>query len=261
MNKRDFYELKINDKTYKLVYRTKKYEVIDGIEKLIEKKLIPYVTKIKIVNAILNNKHNHKTVNENILDSLVKNSYKKTSDNLMDNNAIILDILSSYLLYDDNKDYLIDDELDRINSIECIRLGIDNNSSQHKPFQNDYPDWEIRKYTAKDYDKWKESNKRSLKKWRHTTTYKLNMLYSFQNKIDNSFDRKGIINKSLPYLTEWCYVDSDNNFEFDCKKYKIINNKNFNHSCYKILCFKQFDKYYFFNENINEIKNKYIING
>ena len=141
--------------------------------------------------------------------------------------------------------------------------------------------------------------------WESSKTYKINQLYSSADKYeeitddrvsvyyiskdkldeyinDESFKfkgniktkkalvhkgRKGIIDKSKPYIAEWKRVNTNNEFEFNKNKYKISNKlkqyqMNLDSNKYimdSVLCYyiPYEDKYYFFDENINEI-TKYV---
>lgn len=139
-------------------------------------------------------------------------------------------------------------------------------------------------------------------KWKDTTTYKLNMLYSTPDKYievgdDNvitydlkkndkgewvaeypKFDgstinfskliihnsRKGIIPLDSHYTSHWAYVDTNNEFVFMDESYKIHKNctqyqvgQDNESEMDHILCFyvEETDKYYFYDENIEEITN------
>ena len=81
-------------------------------------------------------------------------------------------------------------------------------------------------------------------------------------------DRDGLIDKNKPYIAEWKQVNTDNEFEFNKNKYKISNklkqyqlhnNNNNKYIMYSVLCYyiPHEDKYYFFDENIDEI-TKYV---
>ena len=79
--------------------------------------------------------------------------------------------------------------------------------------------------------------------------------------------RKGIIDKNKPYIAEWKRVNTNNEFEFNKNKYKISNKlKQYQldldsdkYIMDSVLCYyiPHEDKYYFFDENIDEI-TKYI---
>lgn len=79
--------------------------------------------------------------------------------------------------------------------------------------------------------------------------------------------RKGAIDKNKPYIAEWKQVNIDNEFEFNKNKYKISNKlkqyqldlDNHKYIMDSVLCYyiPHEDKYYFFDENIDEI-TKYV---
>jgi len=79
--------------------------------------------------------------------------------------------------------------------------------------------------------------------------------------------RGGILNKNIPYTSKWCYVDTNNVFVYNNMKYKINNNvtqymfdcKNEIYNMDKILVYEQNNKLYFFDMNIDQIEDKYIM--
>lgn len=85
--------------------------------------------------------------------------------------------------------------------------------------------------------------------------------------------RKGMIDKSKPYISEWCAVDTENIFESQGSKYKIsesvlqynIRTKMPRFDDYKndyqmdqVLVYEQDNNLYFFDQNIEQIDNKNI---
>lgn len=114
--------------------------------------------------------------------------------------------------------------------------------------------------------KWQNSNAKNI--------FNENILIDKCMKIDG---RKSIIDTTKPYIAEWCIVDIDNKFIFKGVHYKIddqveqykvwntskIENNELNDFTNeslmdKILCIYSEDKYYFFDENIDRIKNNSI---
>jgi hypothetical protein len=106
--KRNYYKLNIDNKSYKLVYKIKKYhKEHNSLKKiLINEKIIPISQRFKIVNAILNNVYRNGKSLINYIDFQwnIYNFHKLTTDILNDEIFIILEILSSYLIYDNKKD-------------------------------------------------------------------------------------------------------------------------------------------------------------
>lgn len=130
---------------------------------------------------------------------------------------------------------------------------------------------EYKKLSNKDiYDrnniKYPEFNsKQELSKWLDKpfqNFYKEN-IYDICNK--NIIGQQGFINPQKKYQWDWCYVDTDNIFTFNNHKYKIDHGvKQYcvyeNNQCDMdmILVYEQDTKLYFFDMNINNIKNDYI---
>jgi hypothetical protein len=70
-----------------------------------------------------------------------------------------------------------------------------------------------------------------------------------------------LINPKEPFIAEWCRVDVDGYFTFNDKCWQVkdkvykcnpLADKGFVQD--KILCYEQYDKYYFFDMNINGLK-------
>ncbi|MGE5438098.1 MAG: hypothetical protein ACM3O3_12870 [Syntrophothermus sp.] len=276
--KRNYYKLNINNKSYKLVYKIKKYQKESDTLKriLIYEKIISIEQRVKIVHAILNNVYcNGKTLIDYIDFQWNTYTYHKlTTDILNSEYFIILEILSSYLIYENDKkntdnithkklnNYVYSKEVSTFNNNTCF-----NSSKSY---------FEISTYTELDLNEYYNTHKRTTKKWKNSKTYKLNNIFSYNKIFNNSYydwitdtfktiehndaiSRKGIIDINIPYISKWCYVDSYNNFEFNNIKY-IIDNKcnSYKGSMDYILCFKQNNKYYFFDNNIDIIDNALI---
>lgn len=134
--------------------------------------------------------------------------------------------------------------------------------------------------------------KLSLRRYTHSKTHKLttifipkekrlnkvfspNHYYEYVFKIENNklkIDKKYIvdqikincftskdlklpyINKQEPYIAEWVCVDNDNIFNFNGDSYKITRIYPFD----TILCFEQYDKKYFLDNNIELLKDNEI---
>lgn len=83
----------------------------------------------------------------------------------------------------------------------------------------------------------------------------------FDVKIDtNCFTKEDqqlpYINKVLPYLSNWCYVDNNNEFNFCCFKFKIKEKYNYD----SVLVMVQNNIMYYIDYNINPIDENKIIN-
>lgn len=86
--------------------------------------------------------------------------------------------------------------------------------------------------------------------------------------------RDGVIDKARPYISEWCIVDTENIFTFQSEEYRISEDvKQYNirlkmprfddyrndYKMDKILVFKQDNKLYFYDQNINIINKDNIL--
>lgn len=176
----------------------------------------------------------------------------------------------------------------------------DSNIESVDQYYIDYCDVRVNELNKEKY-----KNDKEIVKWKNSKTYKINQLYSSNDKYeevtddrvsiyyiskdkldeyinDESFKfkgniktkkvlvhkgRKGIIDKTKPYIAEWKQVNINNEFEFNKNKYKISNKlKQYQldldsdkYIMDSVLCYyiPHEDKYYFFDENIDEI-TKYV---
>ena len=133
----------------------------------------------------------------------------------------------------------------------------------------------------------KAITKRQKNGWENSKTYRMNMIFSYDEKKERTstnniwnnttvrqeesdFYRSGIINKYDKYSSIWIDVDIDGIFEYKDQLFKIFNyepykkitkNKKDRETDYemdKILIFEQYDNLYFFDMDIYQIDNKYI---
>lgn len=297
-----YYNLKIDgNKIVKLVYNIQQYKYIKdqskkninnlkngGVQienikinnnyyyyqKYAEKKYDAHKRK-KIVDAILRIKLSSGKTLENEISEYHDNfGVKKTAkDNLFSTKYLILDILSTYLILEDDPDGLIildNNDFKKIHSKEC-----------------EFRDENIY-YKSKD-SKQKRNNEMQLKNWAKSKTYRMNQIFSYdytkENKEHNTYNnntlqigenkknycRNGIIDKYDEYISKWESVDVDGFFEYNNFLFQIINydpykkrkafSRDYNKDEYdmdKILVFEQYGNLYFFDMDIYQIDNKYI---
>jgi hypothetical protein len=158
-------------------------------------------------------------------------------------------------------------------------------------------------YTHSEFNNKEKKRSKQIKKWRQSKTRKLHKLYTLPDlvtyrikpisryevvvngekqivddgkTIRNAYrqaildaeyitigNQKGIIDKSKPYTSEWCLVDTSNTFTFGGRLYQIDNkvkqykvqadNKS---EMDKILCILVDGELIFFDQNIDAINNK-----
>lgn len=199
--------------------------------KLINEKIVSNECRLKLINAILECRGDAgNSIIEEINEKWVKNAIKTSNSKLMDNEAVILDILSSYLIVEnENQEY--------------PTLSKNKHSNIKKRENYDIEDLDkLFLFHSKNLND--EHGKIAKKRWRQTSTYKL-------NKIKRNY-----------YFGKWCYVNADNEFEYKNKKYLIQSNK-YKNSKSKLIDFilvtesKKGIKFY--DMNINLIPLKYII--
>jgi hypothetical protein len=266
----------------------KKFEKIDGKRKLLEKTTIPFETRLKRVNEVLNSLYmTDISLNDHIEKQWLEYHYHKLStDRLNEENSIILEILSSYLLFNEDDKKKSTREIlkhkvlsDHVYNKECIEMHDQENSNDiDEIYENKLQYWEIKQYSKDDLDDFYQTHKRQTKKWRNTSTYKINKIFSrfvqpdfsyydWINdewryiKKDQEWNYIGLIDTNKPYLSKWCYVNEDNEFKFDLftfvidKDCEVYQDKKMD----SILCFEQSGEYFFFDQNVDKIDSKYIL--
>jgi hypothetical protein len=110
------------------------------------------------------------------------------------------------------------------------------------------------------------NSKEELEKWLIKPFLNLHKenIYDIHNK--NIIGHDGYINNRQTYKWDWCYVNTDNIFTFNNHKYKISDEVK-QYKVYEdnqcemdiILVFEQNGNQFFFDMNINNIKNKFIM--
>jgi hypothetical protein len=234
-------------------------------------KILTVEQKKKIIYAILKIKNDlNQTIEEQMLKKLHDiDCHKTTKDNLFDGVAKSLDILSDFLLAENDKDLYTNHKLNKLQSKEIPSTDVD--------YMNDK------------YRKNKQITKKQEDGWKNSKTYRMNMIFSYDklkesledgvywnntqvNKtIEPNEKRDGIINKYEKYTYCWCNVDTENCFIFNGIEYKIDNIEQYKkrklttrdkhkeeYEMDKILAFEQYGKNYFFDMDIIRIPSNKI---
>jgi hypothetical protein len=119
----------------------------------------------------------------------------------------------------------------------------------------------------------KELSEEDLIKWQQKPFKNIHgeNIYEYRTKIIKG--NNGVVNPKQPYKWAWCYVNTENEFEFDSKKYKIDNTvkqyqgriirdrhgeEDIIYDMDMILCYEQNGKQFYFDQNIDRIKNEHI---
>ena len=247
--------------------------------KLYSHKNFTYNQRLNIVNSILNNrKHNCGVLLGDYIEAMqVKSNVgKRTTDTLFDAETILLGSLGEYLMRA-TKDSSINygEDIIRIRNTEVATFGeyirSKGDSNYIKKGKNRYI-WNMNIATKESMKRFKKRYSSETKKWEKSKTYKMNMIYSYDNNREGKLQhkRQGLINPNKPYISEWCVVDTDNVFKFNNNNYKIseqalqysIRTKKPNHDDYKndyqmdkILVYEQDDNLFFFDQNIDRISS------
>ena len=259
-------------KVYSLVeknseYRKKLVELLLKKE-IYKKETVEYeIDGVKIKKEILNNE-------EFIYNQIYKGIYKRTSDNLENEYTAILDLFSSYLMCD-------------LKLASCLNGKNFNNKKDttHEKsmyyyinkFNKKPTSFSIDKMNKESYEKYALKNKYRHGKWIKSKTYRHNAIYysSVPNEYYNwdwlnkkwikivrpKLKDTGLIDIDKKYISEWVNV-YNKVFEFDGNKYEI-SKKNIDYKMNKdnesamgmVLCFKQDENIYFFNEKIFRLED------
>ncbi len=284
-------------KSLKLVYRKRHYkEDQDNYIRLQEKnrrassKTIDgkkfYLTKIEEQPVKERIEQIYKILDETIdsgktlaeeIESLWETKYchKNQSDSLDDYCSRILESYADYILAGNEGDTILDTRRwELVKKYEVASLIEDMSSDVSDEEKTNKPSIEtINKKARKKRDR---QNIGQTKRWKNSTTCRMDKIYSYNNtkserefilgkyvdikpRVAVKYDRK--IDKSKPYLSSWETVDTDGFFLFNDKIF-IVKDKQYKCNPLadkgfvqdKILCYMQDDKYYFYDMEIKELK-------
>lgn len=262
-----------------------KRKTIGFYYKLYAIKKISFNQRCNMVDKLLNRMTNTNCSTRDRIEYMWRNrNYKKTKrDTLFDNESIILSNLAQYLytgFEHPENNILTDTQREIIKEKEVAsfeNIGNYINYDGNYKLEGEPNTWQIFISTKKRMKRFKNSKKHkgSVNRWRKTTSYKINKIYTYKNNKTGKyyFYRKGLINPNNPYTAEWCIVDTENIFEFHGNKYKINKSvKQYNtrtkkpryddykndYKMDKILVYDQDGKMYFFDQNIDRINNDLI---
>ena len=258
--------------------KTDKNKTIGFYYKLYAIKKIPFNKKCCLVNKILNKKVNTGyTLKEQIEYVWSNKNYKKISDdNLNDKESVILSRLAQYLYFgyeNDEKNILTREQKKEIKKKEVSdfeSIGNYINYNGNYKLDGEPNTWEIHISTKNRMRRFRKNKKYkgAINRWKKSKTYKINSIYTYDNKKIGKYHwcRKGIIDNTKPYKSQWCVVDANNIFEFDNCKYHISGKvkqfdigKNDKYKMDKILVYEQDNNIHFFDQNIDRIENKFIM--
>lgn len=231
--KEDSYKIKISGQDMVLKYQERHYTKINGDIKQEIKNIkstggkIKYFNKVpyELVSVIKTPLYEKKLIlsfvlqlcdalGESKLDEINRkwsesNWNKTKTEELMDKEAILLDTLASYYLGGYEGDNILNlQTMRKIQKYEVCDFGdfsedIENNTK-----------WEIRHTNHNRRRRFEDRNKKQIKRWRKSHTFKLNTLW------DKHHDNLSYVSRVTN--SKWCYVDSENKFVFDNAMYKIL---------------------------------------
>jgi len=222
--------------------------------------IYPIEERLDNIEAIFDavNPDKNKTLLEEIIENKEFNTKKTKSTSLFDPNSSLLSVLASYLIVLSEKESytLSENAIKIIHKYEVasfndeLMSNVDDDENEDDIIYNrkNKHNWHINKSTEEHMNKFKDKYKTMIDRWENSSNHKHNLLYSNWN------NNKPLIDVSLPYKAEWCYIDSDNCFIFSDVYYNIKNlekDDNMDH----ILVLEQRGNRYYFDMNINQINN------
>lgn len=270
--------------------------------KLYSDKIIPLNYRKKLIDKILKKEYKDKLSLEDYI-------YKKYELWDLNNNNIniestILDILGFYLDIGHEENSINKDIYKHeITSLDNV-FNMDINDDEEDEFDDKknkmyiYDDynisrakriWQYRHMSKERYQKWIKKHKAQHKRWKQTSTYKFGVLFTYDNHKDkiNEWDWINekyidysdshiridrLIDPERPYIFKSCYVDTNNEFIYKNKKYRISDEvkeyqkRNVRERDYKleypldhIVVIEQDDKIHFFNTYGDKINNNLVM--
>jgi hypothetical protein len=237
----------------------------------------------KRVNSILKKKivvDRISTTNELFIhEQIAKRVHKKKSDSLNGAYETIFDVIGLYLSM---KRYY-KDEVYKWNVPDHKpkkELSLDELLEKHTRKQN--RKFEKHKIQKEKHAKWVQRHQAQVKRWENSKTFTQNKIYE-ETGLKSYWKSIGLIDPEKASSSEWCLVNTDNEFVFNGTRYRIdksvdqyqgkkvcISHPSSKEKEYeiryemeKILCFhvppeNEKDSYYFFDENIEQINNELI---
>lgn len=274
--------------------------------KLYSDKIIPFKYRKKLVEMLLKKKYKDGLSLEEYINK--KNELYESAEK---NNVefVILDVLGSYLCVGDEKKYFKLEDIRQheipLGSYDWYEQNLDENDEDNDSSSlyikevsdiNNNPvllnfknKWEIRHLDKERYQKWIKKHKAQHKRWKQTSTYKFGVLFTYDNHKDkiNEWDWINekyidysdshiridrLIDPERPYIFKSCYVDTNNEFIYKNKKYRISDEvkeyqkRNVRERDYKleypldhIVVIEQDDKIHFFNTYGDKINNNLVM--
>lgn len=179
----------------------RKISVKNGIYKvLVSIHNVSKESKLKLLNKVFNQKYKDGTLYDEVLNRFIKDAIPSSwKDFKSIEYKLILDTLSTFLISNhDNSDFLNDTLKRKQQRYELYSY------SEDIPY-NLIPNLIINNkglYTQHITLR----PKMQVRRWKKSKTYKLNQLISTLNK---------------GYIAQWCYINADNEFNFEDTKYKV----------------------------------------
>lgn len=214
---------------------------------------------------------------------------------LINDTKSILDRCATFILLADMRknNILSKYKINSINQNEIHMISDDDDENQEMVDLEKEDHSEPIIHTYSEIKKNEQKVERQIKKWRNSKTRKLHKLYTLpdlvtyrikpkkddndkviknvygQSVLDAEYttigNQKGLIDKSKPYVSEWCLVDTNNDFSFNGKNYKVDKKvkqykveKDNQSQMDKILCILVNDELHFFDQNIDEVNSKHV---
>lgn len=186
---------KLRRKGYKIVKRNEEYYLV------YKQKTLNKASKKKITRRILDTKLENNLTLEEFLKYKQDKDSVKTKKCLNDlEYSTFLSILGTFWIINKNDNYVLTmKNIKRIRKYEITEFGEYLYEWKRKNKN------EIKKINKNKLKKFEAANKRKIKRWKKSKTYKLNIIFKNYDK----------------YTSKWIYVNNTNTFSFLNKKYMI----------------------------------------
>lgn len=237
----------------------------------------PLETRINTIEKIFKTPCKENRTLEEEIEFLWETKYcfKSQNDNLNDFCSKTLETLADYYIAGFEGENILDQRRwEQIRKYEVASL-VEN-------MTDDIADAEEERVTTINVLSKQQRKKRDkqnvgqTKRWKNSLTRAMDRIYTYDNteeieewildtkvkikpRIPVKYER--LINPKEPFRAEWCRVDVDGYFSFNNKCWQVkdkaykcnpLADKGFVQD--KILCYEQYNKYYFFDMNINGLK-------
>lgn len=252
-----------------------KSKTIGRYYKLYATKVVEYRHREALVEKLLD-KHicDTGTLKDRIIHMWeFKNGIKTSKTSLNDSESVTLSMMAYYLCYGYEECSILSSKDEQ--NIRRKEVASFKDMSDERLGDGNYKTdgvkngWSYDISSKRNMNKFKKANIGATNRWKRTSTYRMNNIVSFDNERADKYHwkREGLINHKKPYDSEWCVVDTDNQFIYKGNKYKISEDvkqykvsRDNKSQMDKLLVCEQDDNLFHFDQNSNQIENDKVIN-